>query len=181
MRTSFASILLATALAVPTLSAQQPPQQQPPAGQTPAGQQPARRAPRPYAQVITDKAVTDSGMISVHRVDDRWFFEVPDSILTRDLLLVTRIAAVPPNFEGFLSAGTSIGERAVRWERQGERVLLRTVTFAAVADDSLPIARSVASNNLGSILAAFPIQAFHTTARRLSWTSPISSRPTCRP
>ncbi len=155
MRTSFA-LTLATSLAASTIAAQQPP----PAAPAQTGQPPARRAPRPYAQVITDKAVTDAGAITVHRVDDRWFFEVPDSLLARDLLLVTRIAAVPPNFAGFLSAGTSIGERAVRWERQGDRILLRAVTFAAVADDSLPIARSVASNNLGSILASFPIQAF---------------------
>ena len=29
-----------------------------------------------------------------------------------------------------------------------------------MADDSLPIARSVASNYLGAILAAFPVQAY---------------------
>jgi hypothetical protein len=48
----------------------------------------------------------------------------------------------------------------VRWERQGDRVILRAVGFDAVADDSLPIALSVASNNVGPILAAFPIAAF---------------------
>jgi hypothetical protein len=133
--------------------------QQPPSPQ-PQQQQAQRRGPRPYAQVITDKAVTDSGGITVHRVDDKWYFEVPDSVVGRDLLLVTRVAAVPSNFVGFLSAGTSVGERVVRWERQGERVLLRTVTFNAVAEDSLPIARSVANNNLGAILGSFPIQAF---------------------
>ncbi len=146
-----------------------------PAGRTPApaqtpgqgaaatpstpGQQPARR-PRPYAQVITSRAVTDTGGITVHRVDDRWFFEVPDSLARRDFLLVTRIAGVPPNFGGFLSAGTSIEERLVRWERQGDRLLLRSISYAAFAEDSLPIARSVASNNVGTILAAFPIAAY---------------------
>ncbi len=146
-------------LAAP-LAAQQPPPP-PPAGQAQGAQQAAaRRGPRPYAQVITDKAVTDSGGITVHRVDERWFFEVPDSLIGRDLLLVTRVAAVPPNFIGFLSAGTSVGERVVRWERKGDRMLLRAETFDAVAADSLPIARSVASNNLGAILASFPIQAF---------------------
>ena len=122
------------------------------------GQQPRR--PRPYAQVITDNAVTDAGGITVHRVDDRWFFEVPDSLVRRDFLLVTRVAGVPSNFGGFTSAGTSIAERVVRWERNGDRVLLRTIGFDAYADDSLPIAISVASNNVGAILAAFPIQAF---------------------
>ena len=134
------------------------PQQQ---TQSPEGQgTPQRRRARPYAQVVTDRAVTDSGGITVHRVEDRWLFEVPDSLLGRDFLLVTRIAGVPANFGGFLSAGTSLEERVMRWERQRDRVILRTIAFDAVADDSLPIAISVASNNVGPILAAFPIEAF---------------------
>lgn len=154
-----AHTLVATlAICAASLSAQQttPPAQQPGAAQP----QPPRRAPRPYAQVITDKAVTDAGGVTVHHVDDRWFFEVPDSLVRRDFMLVTRVAGVPSNFGGFTSAGTSIEERVVRWERNVDRVLLRAVAFDAVADDSLPIALSVASNNVGPILAAFPIQAF---------------------
>ena len=152
--------LTALAALVPTaLGAQQPPptQEQPPAQQQSPAQ---RRAPRPYAQVITARAVSDRGGITTHRVDDRFYFEVPDSLMRRDFLLVSRIAGVPSNFAGFTSAGTSVAERVVRWERQGDRVILRSIAFGAVADDSLPIAISVAGNNVGPILAAFPIAAF---------------------
>ncbi|MFZ5624110.1 MAG: zinc-dependent metalloprotease [Gemmatimonadota bacterium] len=158
-------VALVCLLAAP-LTAQQgrPPAGTPPPGQVPPAvqdpQAPARRGPRPYAQVITDKAKTDAGGITVHQVDDRWFFEVPDSLIGRDFLLITRVAGVPPNFPGFLSAGTSVEERVVRWQRREGSVLLRAVSYTAWADDSLPIARSVAVNNLGPILAAFPIQAF---------------------
>ena len=162
-------IAIAAAVSTSVLSAglpaQPPPQATPPAGQPPQGaqqaqgQQPPRR-PRPYAQVITNRAVTDVGGITVHRVDDRWFFEVPDSLVMRDFLFVTRVAGVPANFGGFTSAGTSLEERLVRFERNLERVVLRSLEVGAYADDSLPIARSVAENNYGPILAAFPIQAF---------------------
>ncbi len=139
-----------------------PAQQAPPPGQ---GQQPRegqqrRTAPRPYKEVIPDRAVTDAGAITVHRVDDRWFFEVPDSLLERDFLLVSRIAGVPANFGGFTAAGASVEERVVRWERRQQTILVRSISYEAVAADSLPIARSVASNNVGPILGAFPIQAF---------------------
>ena len=120
----------------------------------------AARGPRPYTQVVTARAVTDSGGITVHRVADRFLFEVPDSLLQRDLLLVSRIAGVPANFGGFLSAGTSIDERVVRFERNGDRLLLRSISFEAVADDTLPIAQSVMVNNVGPILAAFPVAAY---------------------
>ena len=120
----------------------------------------AGRRPRPYRQVITDRAVTDTGGITTHRVDERWFFELPDSIIGRDMLLVSRIAGVPAGIGGFVSAGASVEERLVRWERQGDRVMLRSLSVDAYADDSLPIAISVASNNTGAILAALPVQAY---------------------
>ena len=159
------SVVLATPVAGAT---QQPPPQPPaaPAGAQPGAQQGTQgqgqqpRRPRPYAQVITSRAITDVGGVTVHRVDDRWFFEVPDSLTRRDFLFVTRVAGVPANFGGFTSAGTSLEDRLVRFEREGERVVLRSLEVGAYADDSLPIARSVAENNYGPILAAFPIQAF---------------------
>ncbi len=139
----------------PPAAGQQPPQQGAPQGQA---QQPRR--PRPYAQVITNRAVTDPGGITVHRVEDRWFFEMPDSLARRDFLFVSRVAGVPANFGGFTSAGTSVEERLVRFERTGDRLVLRSLEVSAYADDSLPIAVSVAENNVGPILVAFPIQAY---------------------
>ena len=147
-----------------TLSAQQPPAGGAAPGTTPpaGGAQgvAATRRPRPYNQVITDKAVTDAGMITVHKVDEKWFFEVADSILGRDQLLVSRIAGVPAGVGGFISAGTSLNERLVRFERVGDRVVLRAISTSAYADDSLAIAISVRVNNVGAVLAAFPVQAF---------------------
>lgn len=151
---SFALLLLASAVAgqEPTPSA---------AGQTPpAGGAPAARRPRPYNQVITDRARTERGGITVHRVDERWFLELPDSLIRRDFLLVSRISGVPSNLGGFTSSGQSLEERVVRWQRIGDRVLLRSISFNAFADDSLPIALSVASNNFGPILASFPVAAY---------------------
>ncbi len=76
------------------------------------------------------------------------------------MLFVTRVAGVPAGIGGFLSSGQSVEERLVRWERHADRIVLRSLSSEAYADDSLPIAISVASNNVGAILAAFPIQAF---------------------
>jgi len=119
-----------------------------------------RPGPKPYREVVTEKAASDSGLFVVHRVDDKLLFEIPDSLLGADMLLVSRFAGVPANMGGFLSAGLSVNEQMVRWERQGDQVLLRTYAAQAVADDSLPIHASVVSNNFAPILAAFPIQAF---------------------
>src|ERR1043165_4994084 len=157
-------VAAAALLAATTLGAQNPPAggppTQPPAGENAPPQGPgARRGPRPYGQVITARAVTDRGGVTVHKVDDRYFFEVPDSLLGRDFLMVTRISGVPAGSGGFQSAGSSLNERLVRWERVSDRVILRGVNVDMIADDSLPIAKSVAQNNYPTVLAAFNIAA----------------------
>ena len=48
----------------------------------------------------------------------------------------------------------------MRWERVNNNILLRSISVDAVADESLPIARSVSQNNFAPILASFPIAAF---------------------
>lgn len=159
---SSAGSLAAVLLAATAAAAQQPPTagSAPPAAQPPAGGAAAPRGPRPYAQVITARAQTERGGITVHKVDERWYFEVPDSLRGRDFLMVTRVSGVPGGSGGFQSAGSSLAERLVRWDRVGDRVLLRSINTGMVADDSLPIARSVAQNNYPAIIGAFPVAAY---------------------
>src|SRR5687768_14674756 len=86
-------------IAIGQISAQQPQGGAPPAA--PGAQTPTQGAgrggpsrPRPYNQVVTDRAVSDGGAITVHKIDDRFLFEVPDTLIGRDFLLVSRIAGV---------------------------------------------------------------------------------------
>jgi hypothetical protein len=152
------SLALLLTMGAVTLPAQQA---TPPAGEAPAGGPPAaRRGPRPYAQVIPGRAKTERGGITVHQVDERWFFEVPDSLVGRDFLMVTRVAGVPAGSGGFQSAGSSLNERMIRFNRANGRVMVQSVSAEAVADDTLPIALSVAQNNYPAIIGAFPIAAF---------------------
>ncbi|MCY3599426.1 MAG: DUF5118 domain-containing protein, partial [Gemmatimonadetes bacterium] len=115
--------------------------------------------PEPYAEVVTEEAVTDSGMVHVHRVDDKWLFEIPEEVLGRDILLVSRLAAVP---EGMGYGGQKANTQVLRWERNGsddERIFLRVVRHTNVADEALPVARAVRGANFEPILRAFDIEA----------------------
>lgn len=115
--------------------------------------------PRPYGDVVTAETTSDPGLFTVHRNGRDWLFEVPDSLLGRDMLLISRIAGVPTGFGGFAPAGVAAGRQLVRWERVGDRILLRRYEEGFVAADSLPIALSVRSNNFAPILASFAIEA----------------------
>ena len=98
------ALVLLPLLSLP-LSAQNPPAEA--GNQQPAGG--ARgRAPRPYDQVITARAATERGALTVHKVDDRYFFEVGDAVLGRDWLLVSRLSGVPAGSGGITSTANGI-------------------------------------------------------------------------
>src|SRR5215204_905830 len=50
---------------------------------------------RPYSEIITAKAKTDRGLFTTHKVEDKYYFEIPDSLLGREILVVNRIAKAP--------------------------------------------------------------------------------------
>ena len=121
-------------------------------------QEEEQEEPKTYSDVITDDTETDEGVFDVHRTDEVLLFEIPDSLLGRDMLLVSRIAKVPVGFPGFSPAGVKTGEQVLRWERQADKILLRTISYSNVADDTLAVSISVEANNFGPIIAAFDIE-----------------------
>ena len=111
-----------------------------------------------YADVI-EGAESDDGLFTVHHKDDDYLFEIPDSLLGRDLLLVSRISGKMDGLGGFAPAGVATNRQMVRFERRGESVLLRKYSGEAVADDTLAIAASVEANYFAPILASWDIEA----------------------
>ena len=88
-----------------------------------------------YKSVITAEAVTDEGVFDVHRVDEKLFFEIPDSLLNHEMLLVSRIARTAHNI-GY--GGEELGTQVIRWQRQDDNILLRTVSYENVASEDKP-------------------------------------------
>ena len=111
---------------------------------------------KPYSDVITVDAVSDDGIFTVHRLDDKVYYEIPVAQLGTEFLWVTQIARTT---EGVGHGGQALGEHVVRWERQGDRILLRSVSYAIVADPELPIARAVSAANNDPIIKVFEIEA----------------------
>ena len=131
---------------------------------------------QPYDEVITDEAVSDEGVFLVHQIDDSYYYEIPESEFGREFLWVARIARTIAG-QGY--GGQKFDTRVVRWERRGERVFLRNVSYEIVADESLPIAQAVGAANNDTILMAFDIAALGET-NPSSLTSVLCSPPKCR-
>ena len=47
---------------------------------------------KPYNKVITKDAKSNKGLFTVHQIDEDYFYEIPDSLFEREMLMVTRIA-----------------------------------------------------------------------------------------
>ena len=111
-----------------------------------------------YADLI-EGAELDDGVFTVLHKDEDYRFEIPDSLLGRDMLLISRIAGKMDGLGGFAPAGVATNRQMVRFERRGEKIMLRKYSGAAIADDSLAIAASVEANYFAPILAAWDIEA----------------------
>lgn len=126
----------------------------------PADQKPPARAEglKPYSELITKEAKTDSGLFHVHRMKQKWYFEIPNREIGKEFLLVSSQAETQ---SGVGYGGDNLNTQVVTWERNGDRVLLRSVYFSAVAADSLPVSYAVRKATLPPILMAFDIQAYN--------------------
>ena len=111
-----------------------------------------------YSDVITDKAITDSGLFIVHKVEDKFFYEIPTDVLEKEMLLVSRIARTANNI-GY--GGEKNNTQTVRWQRNGKQIFIRVISYANVAADSLPVFQSVLNSNLEPIAYAFDIETFN--------------------
>lgn len=149
--------------------AQQRPNQPPPAtngtpGTTTPAPATAKSGPKPYKEIITEKAQTRKGLFWVHKVEDKWYFEMADSLLGRDFLVVNRISKAPIDTRaGFFGyAGDDINENVIRFEKgPNNKIFLRNISFSVYSkDSSKPMYKTVQNSNVQPIAAAFDIKAF---------------------
>lgn len=128
-----------------------------------AGAAATRTAPKPYKTVITEKAVTRNGLFKTHKVDDKYYFEIGDSVLNREILVVSRISKAGAEVraaDGY--AGDQIGSCVIKFEKgPGNRIFLRKLSYSTYSPDSTKsMYNAVQRSNIQAIAAAFNIAAF---------------------
>ena len=114
---------------------------------------------KPYKDVITDSAISTKGLFTIHKVDDKWYFEIPDSIFNRDILVVTRYDKVPGGAGVY--AGEIVNQEMVRFVKGPEdNIFLQLKLTIAMADSTNAIYQAVQNSNADPYLASFPIKAY---------------------
>jgi hypothetical protein len=125
----------------------------------PAAATPPKTGIRPYKEVITDKAKTDKGLFKVHKLDGKYFYEIPDSLFNREMLVVTRYAKTP-TIDGTYG-GEELNEQIWKWQRRDKQVLIRVPSYRNIADKKTEMFEAVKNSNLDAVLSSFEIKAIN--------------------
>lgn len=136
--------------------------------------------PKPYSEVITSAAKTEKGLFTIHFLKDRYYFEIPDSLMGRDILVVNRISKSAAGDRNMMMgyAGDEIGDNVIRWEKgPSNRVFLRVISYGERAKDSSETGmyRSVLNSSLQPIAAAFDVKAYGQTTTVIDMTDYLNT------
>jgi len=118
-----------------------------------------KKSPKAFKDFIDGSAVSQKGMISVHRMSEKWYFEIPDTLLNRDIMAVTRYSKTAAG--GGIFGGEEVKRQMVRWEKGlDNNLLLRSETVVIASPDSTkPIFQAVKNSNSDPIIGVFDIKA----------------------
>ena len=109
-----------------------------------------------YSDIINNKTETDIGLFDVHKVDDKYYYEINDSLLGRDMLMVTRIVNMSKEIP---ISRHKMSEQVLSWQKFNDKILLKEISYSNYASDSLPIKEAVTNANFEPIIASFKIAA----------------------
>jgi hypothetical protein len=103
--------------------------------------------------------VTQKGVFTVHFQDDKFYFDIQDSLLGRELIAVTRYAKVAGGARKY--GGEQVNEQTIQFEKgPNNRIFMRVVSLISRADSTQTIAKAVKNSYLDPIVAAFEVKAY---------------------
>ena len=107
-----------------------------------------------YEEIITKDAITDDGLFKAHKVKDKYYYEIADSLLGRDMLMVTRIVKMATELP---LNRHKMSEQVLKWEKFDNNIFLKQASYSKFANDSLPISIAVSNSNFEPIISSFKI------------------------
>ncbi|CAM4145019.1 zinc-dependent metalloprotease [Zobellia roscoffensis] len=118
----------------------------------------ASTSAKAYDRLITSEAVSNSGLFDVHKIGDKYYFEIPDSLFNREMLVVTRFIKTPSGAGNY--GGEKISENTITFEKgPSNNIFLRIATLVSSASEEDAISKAVNNSNITPILEAFTIKA----------------------
>jgi hypothetical protein len=112
----------------------------------------------PYNSIITAKTISKKGLFGIHQAGDKYFFEIPDLIMGRELLLTTWLVKVPGGSPKF--GGEVLNTKTISFVKERDnKIALNIVTTISQSDTSNVISKAVKNSNVGSVAFLFDVKA----------------------
>ncbi|KPM48025.1 zinc-dependent metalloprotease [Jiulongibacter sediminis] len=118
-----------------------------------------KKGPKAFSDFIDSTAVSQTGLYGVHFKDDKWFFEIADSLLGREIMTISRYSQTAAG--GSIYGGELVNRQVVKWEKgPKDKLFLRSISYVIMSPDSTkPIATAVKNSSADPIVGAFEIKA----------------------
>jgi hypothetical protein len=112
----------------------------------------------PLSTIISKGTESKKGLISIHKTGDKYYFEIPDSILKRELLVTNWLVKVPGGSPKF--GGEIMGQKVICFEKGfNNKLMLRVVDVFTKSDSSNAISKAVDNSNINPIATLYDIKA----------------------
>ena len=104
-----------------------------------------------YEKIVKKGGTVLNGLFTIRHIEDKYYFEVPDSMLGRMILCVNRFTAVPQNFGKF--AGEEANELTFYIEkRDTTQLLIRQYVLTQIAKEGDNIRRTLQQSTVDPIV-----------------------------
>jgi len=116
-----------------------------------------------FSDLIPANTKVDKGLFNTYKVDGKYYYEIPDSLLGREMLMITRLARTPADIKvsNQQYGGEELNEQVWKWQRHDKQVFIRVPSFTIRADSTTDMYQSVRNSNLDVLLASFDIKAYN--------------------
>lgn len=115
----------------------------------------------PYSKIIPAGTYQKQGLFTVSNNDSKWYFEIPDSLFNRDMLVVTRYIATPQGID--IYGGEEANEQTVYFEKMaGNKIALRAFVYRQDTPDSTQVIyKALQNSGVNPIIAVFDVKAIN--------------------
>tara|TARA_A100001015_G_scaffold268143_1_gene318776 strand:+ start:1710 stop:4037 length:2328 start_codon:yes stop_codon:yes gene_type:complete len=107
---------------------------------------------------LTKEMIVSKGVINTFSKNNKLYFEISDDLLSKEILIVTRLAQIPSGYSAYINAGSKTSEQVIDFQKKNNNIYVRQLSYQNIANENDPIVQSVQENNFPPILASFEIQ-----------------------
>lgn len=129
-----------------------------------AVKKPAVAKMKAYKDIITAKATSKNGLFKVHKVDEKYYFEIPDTLLSREYLFTTRLSKVATGSPKF--GGEMMNAMIVSFEKApNDKLFVRAITNVAQSNPADIISRALKNATIDPIIMVLDVKTRGTDGK----------------